>query len=342
MTVDLEKIDLTRPDPNFKSDPKSRGDFVEDADDEALQAAEKAAADKVAADKAAADKAAADKKAAKPDEEEEEEDLEEEDDDEEEEEEEDDKKNDNRVPLSRMMKAKAKADQALARVRELEEQLKTATAKQSVDARKDFDEAVERIDTLYEEIEKARAAGEYKDAARLQKELDGLRSQMTRQETLMLSRRTALAEQQLSLYNSTLQQLEVAFPQLSEDHDDFDEELVADLDEMIRGLEKLGVPLSQALQKASRRILRYDPFARGDAAYLDGPPKKAGEEKKPEKRKTDVKKNAEASNRQAPDPKDSSADIQTKIDPKKISTTEYAALPEEVRRRMRGDSVTRS
>lgn len=350
MAVDIEKVDLRRPDPNYKPDPALRGDVIEDddttedTDDEPVEKiAEKSKPD----DKK--DEKKDDKKVVgEEEEEEEEEDPEEEEEPEEDPEEEEDEpaaKGGKKTLKDRFFEANRAKKQALEKLEKLEKENDTLRATQTKAENREFEKSQERIESLYEEIEKARATGDYKESAKLQKELDNLRGRMTRAETLMLSRRAAIQEQQVQVYNTALAQIEAVFPHLSEGHEDFDQELLVSLDETIRGYEALGEPLPDALRKAARRLLRYDPFGRGDSAWLDGPPEKKADKKEadkaPAKKTTDIKKNVDAAKRQPPDSKESTTDIQTKLDVKKIKPEEFSRLPEEVRRRLRGDTLTR-
>src|SRR5690606_35039199 len=140
-----------------------------------------------------------------------------------------------------------------------------------------------------------------------------------------------MRSQQVAAFNATLTQIEAVFPELTQESDDYDEELVSDLEETIKGYEKLGMPMTEALRRASRRILRYDPMARGKAAYLRGfsgvipgeKPENPPEKKAPELKKTDIKKNVAAAKKQPADPADDTSDIQAKLDMKKLKPEDY-------------------
>lgn len=209
-----------------------------------------------------------------------------------------------------------------------------------------FEKKLERIDSLYEEIEEKRGLGETKEAAKLQRELDGLRDELTKADARRASMEAAVRGQQVTVFNQLLSQIEMVVPALVEDHEDFDQELVKDLEETVRGYEKNGDNMVEALKKASRRILRYDPSARGKAAYLKGfdgkipteaAEKKPEPEKKLEPKKTDIKKNIDATKKQPVDPKDDTSDVEAKLDIKKLSPEAYKALPASTRAKMRGD-----
>ena len=347
MSVDLEKLDLRRPDPNYKPDPKSRGDYiessatpVEEEEEEAIETPEDEPELKE-----------------QPTEEPEEEGQPEEakaDEDEDEDEDEDDepeRRKSTSVPYSKFRKSRRQIKELTGKLEQLQAQLDAVKDTQTKAENKEFEQRQQRIEELYEQIEEQRALGNSKDAAKLQRELDGLRGDLSRAEARRLALETAVRSQQVGVFNTTLSQIEAVFPELVEDSDDFDKDLVQDLEETIKGYEKLGFSMVEALQKASRRILRYDPMARGKAAYLKGfagviPGEKKVEEapakKEPvkvEPKKTEIRKNVEAAKKQPPDPADDTSDIQSKLDMNKISPEDYMKLPASARAKLRGDTL---
>lgn len=349
--VDLTKLDLRRPDPNYKSDPKLRGDVIDaPAEDDKVEAKTEEE-DLKPKDPVVED----DTPAPVAEEEEEETPVAEAAEEEEEDEEEDDapqRQKSQMVPYSKFRKTKTQVKELTKQLAEMQAKLEGVKDTQTAAQNKEFEKRQARIEELYEQVEEQRALGNSKEAGKLQKELDGLRADMSRAESRRMAMETTLRSQQVQVFNTTLTQIEAVYPQLVEDSDDFDEDLVGDLEETIKGYEKLGYSMVDALQKASRRILRYDPLARGKAAYLPGfagvvPGEKKAEEEAPAKKeppkaapkKTDVRKNVEASKKQPADPVDDTNDVESKLDMKKISRDDYMKLPAATRARLRGDTV---
>lgn len=345
MAVNLDAVDTSnKPDPNFKPDPKLRGDIITkdkieleedpDLDLEPQDKLEKKAAPvkkAPAKKKVEIDEEEPDEEDA-PEEEEEEEDLEEEEFEEE--------------PASKKSSANQRIQQVIADKKAALDQLEALRAeneklreKQTTTEKKEFDALQVKLDELYEKVEEQRALGEYKEAAKIQRQLDDMRGSMSRAETVLLSRQAALQQQEVNVFNTALAQIEAIFPELSSKHKDFDQETLVALDETIKGYEANGDSPPDALRKAARRLLRYDPFARGDDAYLPGNPHTPGKEPAKSKVKaTDVKANIKASNKQPVDPADDNSDVETVIDPKKVKPEDWHKLPESVRKKLRGDT----
>lgn len=353
MSVDLDstELDLRRPDPNYKSDPAARGDVLKTEEDKpdpklAVEEEDQPEAEDEAAEEEdqPEDKKEAKKKVAK------EEAADEDESEEEDEEDDDDRKKSPSVPYSRFKKTRQQVKELTAQLAQTQARLEEVKGTETATQAKEFEKRQSRIEELYEQIEEKRALGESKEAARLQRELDGLRDDMTRGEARRMSLEAAVRSQQIAAFNATLTQIEAVFPELVQDSDEYDEDLVQDMEETIKGYEKLGMSMTEALQRASRRLLRYDPMARGKTAYLKGfsgqiPGEKVetkAEEKKdpPPPKKTDIKKNVEAAKKQPVDPADDTNDIEAKLDMKKLSPDDYKALPASVRAKLRGDSVT--
>lgn len=333
MAVDIDKIDTRQPDPNFKPDPALRGDNL-DAPAEVVE--EEVVEEEVV--EVVEEEEVAEVVAKTDDEEDEDEDDTE------------DRKKSASVPYGKFRKSRQQVKQLTTQLEQMQAKLDAVKETQSSTETKEYEKRAARIEELYEQIEEQRALGNSKDAGKLQRELDGLREDMSRAETRRMTLEAAVRSQQVSVFNHTLTQIEAVFPELVQDSDAFDEDLVEDLEETIKGYEKLGYSMVDALQRASKRILRYDPLARGKAAYLKGfsgtvPGEKKDEAKptekkvevKPDPKKTDIKKNVDAAKKQPPDPADNTSDVQAKLDMNKIKPEDYINLPASARAKLRGD-----
>jgi hypothetical protein len=126
---------------------------------------------------------------------------------------------------------------------------------------------------------------------------------------------------------------------LNPQHDDFNENAVAELDFQVKAYEKMGMTAPDALRRATWLLFRFDPTK--PAAKAEPEPEK--KEDKPAKppvaeKKTDFKKSVETAKRQPPDGSGVGvSNDQTKLNPKTMTEEEMDALPESKRRELRGD-----
>lgn len=249
---------------------------------------------------------------------------------EEEEEEEEDRKSS--VPLHVLRKSQAKRREAERRVQELEERLKALEGDKSDRQKQKFDKLNARMDELYEQIEDARAEGRTKDAAKLQRELDGIRSEMTKAEAAWYATKQAVAQQALAAYNALVAELETIDPRFDQDSDEFDEDLTDRVADLTEAYEARGMNAPEALKKALRTITGVDPFRER--------PRLAREEKKKvPPRKTDIARNLAAAKKQPPADKAATKERAGEINPLKLSEKEWDELPESTRKKLRGDFI---
>ena len=270
----------------------------------------------------------------------EEEDDEEADDEEDEEEDEDDEDEGDKKPtmvaLSVLKKAQAKRRAAEDRAKELEKKLQVQEDTRSDRQKQQFDKMNERLEELYEAVEEARRVGDSKEAAKLQRELDGIRNKMTSAQATMMATKQALAAQNLQAYNALVAELEVIDPRFDESAEEHDEDLVERVAELTEGYEVCGMGAPEALRKALRLILGVDPFKEGRRlARENKKPEKEG--KKVDVRKTDVKKNLDTKKKQPPEERDTNKERVGKINPASLSEEDFDKLPKSKIRELRGD-----
>lgn len=338
--VDLDKLDMRSIEE--VEHLKDRGDVAteDDAEDsESKKLAKKASAKPPAKKAAPAKKEQPDEDDDESDDEDDESDDEDEADDESEEgDEEDEAEGGNKskgVPYKRFQQvnqARRAAEEKLAAV---EAKLaRQATDDLSNKEKNQARELNERIDKLYVDVEKARATGEYAEAAKLQRELDNLRNNISVAQSRYLARQESIRAAQESAYDAAVTQLETVEPRFDPDSDEFDERLVSKLDKLCQRLEKSGTPGHDALREAAELVLGYNPFKAR-------PEKKAAKEKGDDaqkKRKEDgIRRNASTSKKQPPEGGDNFDEKRTKIVVRDLSDDEYDALPESKKRQLRGD-----
>lgn len=324
------------------NDPAALADHEGDPTDEDLGNdgtvdEEEEEADEPAARKPA--KKAAKKAVAKPAEgEEEESDEEEEPDevDEEEEEEEETVEDPERAKLAKKLSRVNRARTALeTQVDQLRRQLEQHTADKSEASKVRMEKLQEELDTLYDQVEEHRAKGEAKEAAKAQRRIDDIRDNMTRSQAAYTATREALRQTETRAYNTMVKELEALDPRFDQDHDDYDEDLLNDVDELVNAYEAKGVPLTEALRKAVKVTLREDIFAKGRSLAREA--KKVDGKVPAGKKKTDVDKNLKTAKRQpAEEPgarRERSSDLP---DMESISDEDFDKLPEATKRRLLG------
>ena len=166
----------------------------------------------------------------------------------------DEKKPEPRIPLSRH---KQLLEQERARTAEatnrMAEALKTGNREQ-VQADTAKDEA--KIGELEEKYNKHLADGEVKEATALMKEIRtierGISDRTRREEIAAVEERTV----ERMRFDTTVSQLEAAYPQINPDHESYDTEVVKEVLEMQGAWVKTGLLPSLALQKAVKYVLK--------------------------------------------------------------------------------------
>ena len=283
-----------------------------------------------------AKKQAAKKAPAKKEEEEDEEDDEEEDDeedeeedDEEDDEEEDKGKNKGAKSNPRLERMRTQRDRAREELNAAQRRLAELENKQTDAAKEKLDKITKRRDELYDLVEDARAKGETKAAAKYQRELDEINANMTRSQAQYAAVRDAAAAAAVREYNATVRELESLDPRFDTTSRKYDEDLVNEVDELTQAFEARGMSPADALRKATKVVLREDPFAPGKRrASLDR-----------EERKTDKKTNAAAAKRQpVEEPGATREKANKQIDFSQMSEKDFDALPESKLRELDGSN----
>lgn len=233
------------------------------------------------------------------------------------------------VPRARLTESQRKRKEAEARASELEEELQKL--KDDGGQSKAFKQFTERVDHLYEDVELARAEGDYKKAAGLQRELDKMRDGANRASVEYLAKQQAAQAQDLAAYEAVVDQVELLVPELDPGNEAFDQEVLNDVSATRDGYEAHGMKPAAALKKAMKLVLGRDVFSQTKDLRRDAPPVK-----KP----TDLKRNIAAAAQQPPDTDDAAPSERSKtLDVSKLSDEEFDKLPDAVRRRLRGDFV---
>lgn len=243
----------------------------------------------------------------------------------------------------RLAKAKSQRDQARAEKAELAARLaaieaklaQTAEPKQEAPRTDPRVELESQADGLYEKIEAARADGDVKQAAALQRELDKVNRQIGRLEAAAIASNTTGRMTENQTYNVLLDKTELLVPALNPASEEFDREAAAELQDTIDAFERAGLRPTDALRKAIKVAFRVD---------LDAPAKapepKAAPAEKPAPRKPNVSKAVEAASRQPPDASSRGVNRdEGNVRASELDEKTLAALPASKIAELRGDFV---
>lgn len=241
---------------------------------------------------------------------------------------EDDGEEEEEAPRSNGMIPKHRYDSAANRAREAEREL--AELRASMDPAKPV--AEDKPDIYAEldlKLEQARADGDVAAAAAINKQIRQAERDERTAELEERSTRTSETTREQIRVDAVIEALNAQYPELDPDSGAYDQTRVDEVLRLQRAFVAGGSPPSTALNEAVGYVMPRAP----DIAPVP----------KAEKRKTDVKKNVDTSNKQPPTldkvgfdsdsqgKKDSTPDIMS------LSEEEFDALPEATKRKMRGD-----
>lgn len=238
------------------------------------------------------------------------------------------------VPIQRMDRVKAKRDQykagmekALADAANLQQELDKARANGDRGAAsKEFSD---KVDALYTRIATCNAEADIAGAAKAMRELDDLKEQSTTARAQYIANMQAIQVQETIAYNAMVDQVELLVPELNPNDDDFDEELLEDVGDLVKTYEAKGIRPADALKKAVIRLVGKDAFE---------VTKRDLKTEKVQPKKTDIAKNVAAAKKTPPDAQRGVKKEEfTEIDASKLSDEEFKALPESKKKQLRGD-----
>ena len=159
----------------------------------------------------------------------------------------------------RFNKAKQQRDAAIERARELENELaKLRGGKSEADAASPTDKLNSELDALYEKVEDARADGDTKAAAALQRQIDGKNREIARIEAAELAAKTTQASTVSARFDALLDVAETLVPELSVGADTYDEEAVREIQFQVEAYSRMGMPADKALVKAVKVLHGVD------------------------------------------------------------------------------------
>lgn len=267
------------------------------------------------------------------------------------------KKREQRIPLSRhkdlLEKERAKRQDVERQLAQFQKGSEVASLNEEITA------AENKVIALEKEYATMLADGEVDKAAAKMAEIRTLERQMSEAKSDMKIAAAEARATERARYNIALERIESAYPQLNEDHDDFDADLMQDVIDLKASYEgRRGMTPTAAMQKAVEKLLGTrtkaqetaidtTPRVPKDAAKAEPESKgtSKGDEVRAARKKEAVKTALGASAKQPPSSKDVGLDSDKaggSLTPEsviKLGQAEFAKLPEEILSRMRGDTI---
>ena len=217
------------------------------------------------------------------------------------------------------------------RLSELEAKSKAADKEAAPDPRKEISD---QLDALYEQVEEARADGETKEAAKLQREIDSLNRKLGVMEAEQIARNTARVSTEDQRFDVMLGAIEAGVDALKPGHEDFDAEAVKELEFQVAAYERMGMAPTKALAKAVKVLHAFELGGAKRATEA------APEKEKPQAKKPDVAKAVDTTRRQPPDASNRGVNRDgTKIKVATLSDDDFDKLPESKKAELRGDHI---
>lgn len=251
------------------------------------------------------------------------------------------KKREQRIPLSRhkdmLEKERAKRADLERQLAQYQRGSEVATLNQ------DITKAEEGVLAMEKEYNKLLGEGELDKAAELMAKIrKAERSIVEAQSDLKIAAAEARAVER-TRFNVALERIEAAYPQLNEDHDDFDAELMEDVVDLKSAYERKGLTPTAAMQKAVEKLVGKS--TKKQEAAIDTTPRVNEKDVAAERKKEAVKKTLDAVGKTPPSTtkvgmdSDKAGGALTAKDVMKLSQEDFSKLPDDVLARMRGDEV---
>lgn len=251
------------------------------------------------------------------------------------------KKREQRIPLSRHkdMLEKERAKRA-----DLERQLaQYQRGTEVASLNQDITQAEENILAMEKQYNALLGEGELDKAAALMSKIrQAERSISDAKNDMKIAAAEARATER-ARYNLALERIEAAYPQLNEDHDDFDAGLMEDVIDLKGAYERKGLTPTAAMQKAVDKLLGTS--TKKQEAAIETTPRVSTKDVAAERKKDAVKKTLDAVGKTPPSTtkvgmdSDKAGGSLTAKDVMKLSQEDFSKLPDDVLARMRGDEV---
>ena len=252
-----------------------------------------------------------------------------------------DKKREQRIPLSRH---KDLLEKERAKRADLERQLASFQKGTEVATlNEDITQAEDAILAMEKEYNNLLADGEMEKASALMAKIRRTERSIGDAKNDMKIAAAESRATERARFNIALERIESAYPQLNEDHEDYDETLMEDVVDLKGAYERKGLTPTAAMQKAVTKLLGAD--TKRQEAALDTTPRVANKDVAAERKKEAVKKTMDAVGKTPPSTakvgmdSDKAGGALTAKDVMKLSQDDFKKLPDDVLASMRGDEL---
>ena len=251
---------------------------------------------------------------------------------------------DTRIPLSRH---KDLLEKERARRTDLERQLASYQQGRQVAA---VNEGITKLEdnilALEKEYNKLMADGDVDKATEAMSKIRRMEREVSEQKSDLKIAAAEARATETARYSIVLERIEGAYPELNEDHEDYDEEVVADvLDLKAAYQSRRGMPPAAALQAAVQKLLGKKTAGQKDAVNVT-PRVPRDDSTAADRKKKAVEKALDANRRTPPSAAQMGQDSDklgggavTAKDAMKMSDEDFAKLDEKTLARMRGDEL---
>ena len=249
----------------------------------------------------------------------------------------------NRIPLSRH---KDLLEKERAKRADLERQLASyQRGKEVASVNEDITKLEDKIMGLEKEYTKLMADGEVDKATEAMSKIRRMEREVSEQKSDLKIAAAEARATETARYSIVLERIEAAYPELNEDHDDYDEEVASDVLDLKSAYQsRRGMTPAAALQAAVQKLL-----GKGTAvqkAAVDVTPRVPKEDPAAERKKKAVEKALDASKRTPPNASRLGQDsdklgggMVTAEDAMKMPDEDFLKLDEKTLARMRGDEL---
>ena len=252
-----------------------------------------------------------------------------------------DKKREQRIPLSRhkdmLEKERAKRADLERQLSQFQRGTEVATLNE------DITRAEDTILAMEKEYNNLLADGELEEASALMAKIRRTERSIGEAKNDMKIAAAEARATERARFNIALERIESAYPQLNEDHEDYDEVLMEDVVDLKGAYERKGLTPTAAMQKAVTKLLGAD--TKRQEAALDTTPRVANKDVAAERKKEAVKKTMDAVGKTPPSTakvgmdSDKAGGALTAKDVMKLSQDDFKKLPDDVLASMRGDEL---
>lgn len=252
-----------------------------------------------------------------------------------------DKKREQRIPLSRH---KDMLEKERTRRADLERQLAqyqrgndVATLNEDITAAED---SILKMEQDYNEL---LSDGELKQASALMTKIRQTERSIVEAKSDMKIAAAESRATERARYNLVLERIETAYPQLNEDHEDFDADLMEDVIDLKDAYQRKGLTPTAAMQKAVDKVIGTT--NKRQEAVIDTTPRVTTKDVAAERKKAAVSKTMDAVSRTPPSTARVGLDSNkaggalTASDVIKLSQDDFRQLPDSALAKMRGDEL---